>query len=168
MRVTDLIPWRSENSRTPALRSNTDPLGGLQTSINRAFEDFWQMFDGAVPSALSGGLPTESIRVDVKETDQELLVSAELPGMEEDDIDVSIADGSLTIRAEKEFESEKEEGDYVVREREFGHVERTIPLPEYVDANAANAKFKNGVLTIRIPKKADAANGRKRISVKSH
>ena len=106
-------------------------------------------------------------RVDVRETDNEVEIVAELPGMEEGDVDVSIAEGMLTIRGEKRSErEEREEGNgYILRERSFGRIERLVPLPEGLDLDSAEATFKNGVLTVRIAKTAEAQRAAKRIQV---
>jgi HSP20 family protein len=106
-------------------------------------------------------------RVDVRKTDQEVEVIAELPGMGEGGVDVSVSRGMLTIRGEKRSEREEEEEDdgYVVCECSHGRVERTIPLPDGLDVDAAEARFRNGVLTVRIPKTPETQRAAKRISV---
>jgi HSP20 family protein len=104
-------------------------------------------------------------RVDVRETDQEVEVIAELPGMDEGDIDVSVSQGMLTIRGEKRSEREEEDAGYVVCECSHGRVERTIPLPDGLGVDAAEARFRNGVLTVRIPKTPETQRAAKRISV---
>jgi HSP20 family protein len=111
-----------------------------------------------------GGVSAVVPQVDVRETDKEIEVVAELPGMDEADVDVSASQGMLTIRGEKKSEREEDEG-YVLRERSFGRVERIVPLPDGLDIDSAEAKFRNGVLTVRIPKTADAQRAAKRISV---
>ena len=82
---------------------------------------------------------------------KEVTVTAELPGMSDADVDVSISDGQLTIRGEKKSDREAEENGVLVRERIYGAMERTVPLPDGVDPDAAKATFTNGVLTIVIP-----------------
>jgi HSP20 family protein len=164
MRITDLVPWSGKGSRNGSgRREGSNSLMALQSDMNRVFEDFWSAFG---PPAL-GLSERESLpRVDVRESDKEVEVVAELPGMDEADIDVSLAEGVLTIRGEKKAEQEKEEKGYVLRERRFGLVERTVPLPDGLDVDAAQAKFKNGVLTVAIPKTAQARSDVKRIAVK--
>src|ERR1700730_11899954 len=104
MNIRDLLPL-SRGKRDMTVRpERTNPLGSLQLDINQAFADFWRAFD--LP-ALGGGEPGATApKVDVRETDREVEVTAELPGMDEADIDVSVADGVLTIRGERKEERE--------------------------------------------------------------
>ncbi|MDR3487501.1 MAG: Hsp20/alpha crystallin family protein [Bradyrhizobium sp.] len=143
-----------------------DPVGMLQTEVNRAFDDFLRMMP--VPFA---GLPRaflvdgQAIRADVVEDDKEIRVTAELPGLDDRDIDIRIGDGMLTISGEKKIDREANEQGYVLRERSFGRIERTLPLPDGIDADRAQATFKNGVLTVTIPKTSPAQNDARRIPV---
>jgi len=157
---------RSERRDVPARREGGgDPLGALQSEINRVFESLWRGFDLTAPGG-AGDLGSETLpRVDVRDTGQAIEVVAELPGMEPGDIDISLSDGGLTIRGEKRSEREDQDGDYVIRECSFGAIERTVPLPDGVDVDAAQASFRNGVLTITIPKTADAQAAVRRIPV---
>jgi HSP20 family protein len=169
MRVTDLIPWRSHAPAAQSRAENGDPYRALQLDINRAFDGFWQMFDSPLPQLLGddrgGAIP---MRVDISDSPDKVTVTAELPGLQEADIDVRIANGSLTIRAERKSEREAEEKGYVLRERSFGLVERTLPVPDNIDPNAAKAEFKNGVLTVSIPKTAEAQDDVKHVPVQTH
>jgi HSP20 family protein len=92
-------------------------------------------------------------------------VVVELPGMDEADIDVSVAEGMLTIRGKKKAERETEDKGYVLRERSFGTIERMVPLPDGLDVDSAKASFMNGVLTVSIPRTAEAQAAVKRIPV---
>ena len=92
---------------------------------------------------------------------------AEPPGMDATDIDVRVNDGMLIIAGEKKTDREINEDGYVLRECSVGRVERALPFPEGVDADAVQANFKRGVLTLTIPKKPDAPGGPKRIPVRS-
>lgn len=103
-------------------------------------------------------------RMDVVERDAEILVRAELPGVEKDDIDVSLTDRSVTIKATTRTEKKDEKGDYYRHEISTGQLSRTVLLPAEVDGEKATAEFKNGLLEITIPK-VPAAN-RIRIDVK--
>jgi HSP20 family protein len=173
MRVTDLIPWRAERRNQPAARSGGDPVAALQSNVNRAFDDFLRMFPMPLYGPLSGwsALLQEhgaGFQVDVKETDKEVKVTAELPGVEEGDIDVRVSDGMLIISAEKKAAREEDEDGYILHERSFGRLERMLPLPEGVDFDAAQASFKNGILTVAIPKTSQAQGDAKRIPIQSH
>jgi len=101
----------------------------------------------------------------VRENDKEVDVEAELPGMNEDDIDVAVADGTLVIRGEKKDEHEERDEGFIRRERVFGRIERVVPLPDGLDVDHAKATFKNGVLTVAIPRTAEAQAAVKRIGV---
>ena len=166
MRVTDLIPWKTAHGPETAIGGGRDPVAALQSDVNRAFDDFLRV----IPMPFSGWARSDigsSIPVDVTENDNDVKITAELPGMDETDIDVRVNDGILIIAGEKKTDREINEDGYVLRERSVGRVERALPLPEGVDADAAQANFKRGVLTLTIPKKPDAPGGAKRIPVRS-
>jgi HSP20 family protein len=141
-------------------------MQSLQHNIDRVLEDFWRSFNLPMLTDWDEGAASVVVpQVDVRETDQEVEVVAELPGMNEADVDVSVSQGMLTIRGEKTSEREEEDDGYVLRERSFGRVERIVPLPEGLDVDAARATFRNGVLTVTIPKTAETQQAAKRISV---
>ena len=151
--------WRCAATTTTIRR-------GLQLDINRVFDNFWRSFELPMLGTGNGGAGSGLVpQVDVRETDQEIEVIAELPGMDEADVDVSVAPGMLTIRGEKKSEREQEGDGYILRERSFGRIERMVPLPEGLDLDSAEATFKNGVLTVRIAKTAEAQRAAKRIQV---
>jgi HSP20 family protein len=104
--------------------------------------------------------------VDVVENDKEIKVSVELPGMEEKDIDVALAQHSLTISGEKRHEKKEKGHNYLRSERSYGAFKRSVPLSSEVDAGKADAAFRNGVLTITLPRK-EKAETRKRITIKA-
>jgi HSP20 family protein len=104
--------------------------------------------------------------VDVTQTDKGYEVTAELPGVEEKDIDVKLANGVLTIKGEKRDEKEEKKEGYYVHERSFGSFERSFQVPEGVDTDNVSASFKKGVLTVILPKSAEAQKAEKKIEVK--
>lgn len=166
MRITDLIPWRGSGGDVANRPAPMDPMRTLQLDVDRAFDHFWRMVP--YPFASLGRLEqTDAVRVDVSDSGKEVAVTAELPGMSDADVDVSISDGLLTIRGEKKSDREAEENGVLVRERIYGAVERTVPLPGGVDPDAAKATFRNGVLTIVIPKSAELQADTKRIPVQA-
>src|SRR5579885_2725591 len=125
MSVRDLIPW-SRGSTTPAPRGQ-DPFFALHREVNRLFDDFWRDF--SLPSLGSFGALGRSAwpHVDIAETDKEIRVTAELPGLEEKDVELTLTDTLLTLRGEKKSETENGEGVHLT-ERVYGTFERTIPL----------------------------------------
>jgi HSP20 family protein len=147
---------------SPLLGRNLDTLGSLFREVEKTFEDFsrrapWPGFGdgGAAP------------KIDVAEGSDGIDVIAELPGVDEKDIEVTIADGMLTIRGEKR--AEREEGgkdkNWHVVERTYGAFSRSIPLPYDPDSGKAEAKFENGVLRIHLPKPAEIARKEKKIEI---
>ena len=104
--------------------------------------------------------------VDVIDKEKAYEITAELPGMDESNIDVKFADGLLTIKGEKKEEKEEKKRDYYLSERRYGSFQRSFPVPESVDADKIEAKFANGVLTVILPKSAEAQKNEKRIAIK--
>ena len=154
-----IVPWRRSEERSLAER---DPFSYLRNQVNRVFDDFWGESWLAPGREIAAGFWPQ---VDVSQTDKEIKVSAEIPGVEPKDIDVSVEDGILTIKGEKKYErEEKEKGQYRM-ERSYGSFERTIELPAEVDESKAKAEFKKGVLRLTLPKRPGAPSRRKRISV---
>lgn len=105
--------------------------------------------------------------VDVSESDKAYEITAELPGLDEKNVEVSVANGGLTIKGEKKEEKEQNQKDYYVSERSYGSFERYFGLPEGVDADKIEASFKNGVLKVMLPKTAEAQKPAKKIEVKA-
>lgn len=167
MKIADLIPWKSDAKKELRNIAAPDSIASLQYDINRAFSDFWRMIDVAMPMPFRAEIGDAEMHVDVINGDKKVTVRAELPGMEEEDIDVNVTKDSLTIRGEKKMDRDVEENGYILRERTFGRIERTVMLPDGVDPDATTATFKSGVLTVTIPKTAEAQAGVKHISVKS-
>jgi HSP20 family protein len=166
MGIKDILPW-NRNKRDVATRRDTpNPVHALQTDINRAFQDFWRSFEVPMAGGFDNGLDVALPKVDVRDTDRAVEVVAELPGMEEKDVEVSVADGMLSLRGERQSERETEQKGFIRRERSFGRIERVVPLPQGLELDEAKAKFKNGVLTVTIPKTAEAQAAVKRIAVR--
>lgn len=166
MSFRDFVPsiWRRTED-SPG-REDDHPFFHLQREMNRLFDDFSRGFDVA-PLRTGGRFGIFMPSVDVKEDDKEITVKAELPGMDEKDIEVLLADNVLTLKGEKKKETEEREKDYYHMERSYGSFKRVIPLPTGIDAKKVNADFKNGVLTVSLPKTEEAAVKGKKIPVKS-
>lgn len=167
MQIRDLIPWGRERSSLSQRQAEADnPLLSLQRDINRVFENFWNRFERSYAGA-NGFLTAANPRTDISETEKEVEVSVELPGMDEKDIEVSLTDDVLTIRGEKKNEREEKKKGYYLSERSYGSFYRSIPLPAGVDPEKADARFKSGVLTITLPKTPEAQQKVRRIEVKT-
>jgi HSP20 family protein len=166
MDIRDLLPWVAPRSAAP-VGSGDHPLRILQTELNRVFESLVRTVPGAAVAGAMAPFQGEGPRVDVAETDKAIEVSAELPGIEEKDIEVSLSGDLLTIKGEKKAEKEERLLNYHISERAYGAFNRSIPLPAGIDADAVTAAFKNGVLTITIPKTQEAMKEAKRIAVKT-
>ncbi|KAI94979.1 molecular chaperone Hsp20 [Rhodomicrobium udaipurense JA643] len=145
-----------------------DPFQSFRTEMDRLFENFLS----GVPQ-LAGfrqGVPADhglTPSLDVKETDKELVVKADLPGIEEKDLQLTVHNGQLRISGEKKSEKSEEHENYYVKERNFGSFTRTIPLPDTIDEDKVEATFDNGVLTVTLAKKDDHIKPQKKIEIKS-
>jgi HSP20 family protein len=168
MAIGDLVPFRWGGLR----RLQEDrPFGGfreemesLHRSIDRLFEN--AIGDGFGPSLLSESWQRGVVpRMDATEDDKAFRITVELPGMEEKDVAVSLSERVLTIRGEKKEEKEKKEKNYHRQERAYGSFQRVLQLPSDVDAEKITASFKNGVLTIDLPKTQESQAKVKQIPV---
>ncbi len=141
-----------------------DPFMKLQKELDRLFR-----FPFDLPNILEGegeelGISEWYPRMDVVEKDKEILIKMDLPGMEEKDINISVEGNILTISGERKMEKKEENENYHRVERLYGEFSRSLTLPNSVDVNKINAKYKNGVLEVVLPKKEEAKP--KKITVK--
>jgi HSP20 family protein len=113
------------------------------------------------------GSALHQAKVDISETDSAYEISAELPGIDEKDIDLDLSEGMLTLRAEKREEREEEKKNYHLTERSFGSVRRSFRVPDGVDVGKIKAEFSKGVLNVRLPKSKEAKSKQRRIPVKA-
>ncbi|HVO14859.1 MAG TPA: Hsp20/alpha crystallin family protein [Alphaproteobacteria bacterium] len=143
------------------------PFRSLQKEVNRVFRDFFE--EARVPELgfAAGVTPGISVKMDIAETDKAFEVTAEMPGMDEKDIELSVSDGILTIKGEKKAEKEEKGKNYHRIERSYGSFQRSLALPPTVNVEAIDATFKKGVLTITLPKTAKAVEKAKKIEVKA-
>jgi HSP20 family protein len=129
MNIGTLIPWR-EKSQMPAMREDFfDPFMAFRREFNRMMDDFFDGTDGRIPAPLNGGWRANAPAVDIAETDKEMLVTAEMPGLHEKDFEVTVAGDLLTIKGEKKIEHEEKNGNGYYRERRFGAFSRSLRLP---------------------------------------
>jgi len=160
MALRDLIP-RNNGSREVSLhRNEANPFLALHREMNRLFDDAFRSFDVAPFSSQAMGWPN----VEVNENGNEVKVIAELPGLEEKDVNLELRDGLLTISGEKRSETEDKERRF--SERYYGRFERSVPVDD-VDQDKVEASFKNGVLTVTLPKVPTAQQKVKQIAINS-
>jgi HSP20 family protein len=150
------------------------PFEVLRKEIDHLFEDFGEDFWrrpfrslAALEKSWPKRVAVSAPAVDVSETDKAYEITAELPGIDEKNIEVSVANGGITIKGEKKEETEEKKKDYYVSERRYGSFERFFGLPEGVDADKIAATFKNGVLKVVLPKTVEAQKPAKKIEVKA-
>jgi HSP20 family protein len=170
MRINDLVPWRSRGSiarNTPTRSDDLNPVSALRQDIDRAFDNFWRMVPFPFQD-IDELRQADPFPLDVSDNGKEVIVRAELPGMSEKDVDVRVMDGQLTIRGEKKLDRDASEEGITIRERVYGVLERTLPLPDGVETDSAEAKFKDGVLTVKLPKTQEASANTRRVPVNAH
>ena len=150
--------------RSDVAVGDNDPFTALRREMDRLFDSFGR----------DVGWPTQGSRaaamtpsIDVSETESELKIDVDLPGVEEKDVDVAISDNVLTVKGEKKAEREEKKKDFHVVERSYGSFSRSLTLPFAVDPDKARATFKNGVLSISLPKPPEVKAKAKRIAISS-
>jgi HSP20 family protein len=157
----DLIPRTSGRAPSVWRDSDWNPVGSFRREMDRLFDDFFRTPTFSRLGDLGGGTTTNWPSIDVKDRKDELVITAEVPGMTDKDIDLFVDNGVLTIRGEKK--SDQEEKGY--SERFYGRFERQIPLPANVDEQHCRADFHDGLLTVHLPKSRDAEEARKKIPI---
>ncbi len=154
MNLTSLMPVGRDRNLA---RRDLTLFDSLQREVDRVFDEFTRGFPSfGLPAMAQPGLPELKPRMDVSETEKEFEITAELPGLEEKDVQVNVADGVLTIRGEKKAEKEEKDKNYHLVERSYGAFSRSLDLPEGVDPDAIKASIANGVLKVSVPKPAPA------------
>jgi HSP20 family protein len=172
------VPVKKEakEQKAPAKSEAWHPFESLRHEMNRLFDefdrDFWltpfrRPTFAAEPFWRRELSWSATPAVDIAEGEKAYEISAELPGLDEKDIEVKLANGGLTIKGEKREEKEERKKDYYLHERHFGAFERYFRLPEEVDAEKIEASFKKGVLTVTLPKRPEAQKAEKKIAVKA-
>ncbi|NIX37231.1 MAG: Hsp20 family protein, partial [Nitrospinaceae bacterium] len=140
----------------------------FQKEMNQLMDNFSRSMFSLTPTKWN--LPEISAtypKMDISETDKEFKITAELPGMDEKDIDVSVSNDVLTLKGEKKAEKEEKKSNYYRMERSYGTFQRSIPLPAEIEKDQIQATFKKGILTVVIPKSEKAVKERKSIEIKS-
>lgn len=167
MTVRELLHLGKSN--VPVTRAD-NPILSFQNEMNRLFSEFfgemsfpsWSPGWGRVPESTLAVTPA----MDVVESDKEFKVSAELPGIDPKDVQVTVADGYVTLKGEKKQDFKEEKEGYSRQERSYGAFHRVIALPDTANFDKAEASFNKGVLTISVPKKAGAQTKERKIDIK--
>jgi len=173
MTIKDIVPWRwgglrhwEEEERRP-FESFLREMDSLHKEMDRLFDDFWK---DSGPRRIRGRHWQEAAlmpHVDESEDDKAIHVKVELPGMDEKDVDITLANGVLTIRGEKKREKEEKGMDWYRSERSFGAFRRSLPIPADIDEGKIEAKFEKGILYVELPKTEEARSKIKHIPVKA-
>ena len=169
MAIKDLVPWKRNETSVPVRHSqDEDVFLDFKSQMNRLFDDF---FEG--PLGISSFLGESDLmgdfapRLDISETDKEISIAAELPGLEPEDVHISLDRNTLTLSGEKRKEKEEKGKRFYRVERSYGSFHRSISLPDDVNQDKIDATFKRGVLKIKLPKTQTAQRQSKRIAIKS-
>jgi HSP20 family protein len=161
MNLRAMMPFGGRS--VAARRDGDDPFLSLHREIDRLFDDAFRGFGaGSAQPALRDWAP----RVDLKETESEIQVTAELPGVDEKDVEVTLADDVLTIKGEKKSEKEEQKKDYYLMERSYGAFYRALPMPAGIDASKVKADFSKGVLSVTLPKTAETKAAARKIEIR--
>ena len=160
MKRRDLVPWKAFSKL--AFSSDVEPFARLQNEMNRLFE------------GICSGLPGEfektssfTPKIDITETEEAVHVRAELPGMTDKDIDITLNADALVLRGEKRVEDRKEEGSHVYFESSYGSFQRTVPLHCEIHTDGVDCSMKNGVLNLTLPKAPESKKSSRKISIRS-
>ncbi len=158
------------SGRDPASRMPTylDRFHSFRTEMDRVFDHFLGGIPayGSLRNPPSTGQPARPA-IDVKETQSAVEVHVDLPGMNENNVHLTIHNGVLTLRGEQKTERKDEGDNYHVMERSSGSFQRSIRLPDTIDEDKAQATFEKGVLLVTLPKRPDLLKGQKKIEIKS-
>jgi HSP20 family protein len=160
-----LIPWRDKSNVPARQDDHLDPFVSFRREVDRMFDDF---FGGAFPRfPVAFGAGSISPTIDIEDNEKELVVTAELPGLDAKDFEVTLSGDVLTIKGEKRDEHEDKKGGSHYVERRYGSFTRSVRLPFEAADQAVEASYDKGVLTVRVPKPAGFAKQSRRIEVKS-
>lgn len=165
MTTKDLTPQkRKEGMRFTTKHEEKHPILAFQEEMNALMDNFFRNVSFDLFEKRPGPF---SPSIDIMDTEKEVVVTAELPGVDENNIDISITKDTLTIKGEKKAEKEEKGKDFHLVERSYGSFIRTIPLPVDVETEKVGATYKKGVLTIKLPKTEKALKETKKIPIKS-
>ncbi|MGV8056944.1 MAG: Hsp20/alpha crystallin family protein [Smithellaceae bacterium] len=163
MNVKNLLPTVGRKNQS----QDDHPFYSLQREMNSLFDDFFRGFDIAPRGFYGSGLGVFTPSVDVKENEKEFIIKAELPGVDEKEVEVTVTDDAVIIKGEKKEEKEGKGKNYYYMERSYGAFNRVIPLSAETESGKAEASFKNGVLNITIPKSQTSKVKGTKVPIKS-
>lgn len=169
--MSGTFPVKTEPKTATPSQANFSPFESLRTEIDRLFDDFgpssWRPLTRPLLGRLSSASKdwVVSPAVDVVEKDDAFEITAEVPGLDEKNIEVRLANGLLTIRGEKSEEKEEKDKSYHISERSYGSFQRAFQLPEYIDSERVNASFAKGVLKVTLPKTPNAKSNDRKIEI---
>ena len=168
------VKTEDKKAARPTVPQAWSPYFNLRQEIDRLFEDFGKGFFASPfrpfdfePQWSRAAAAASAPAVDIAESDKAYEITAELPGLDEKNIEVKVANDTLTIKGEKKEEKEQKEKDYYLSERSYGSFERYFRVPEDVDVDKIEANLKSGVLRVVLPKKAEAQKPEKKVEVKA-
>jgi HSP20 family protein len=168
MPISDLLPWNRERSKYEFQRKDDQNLVDLRNEMNSMFDEFFSNPFSMSPFRRGMEMPDKFIPgIDVSETDKEILISADLPGMDEKDIQLSLEGEVLTLSGKKETDTTTKNAQFHSIERSFGSFSRSISLPVKVEIDKIDASFNKGVLKIIIPKPVNPESQIKKIPIKT-
>ena len=156
---------KTETGAAPVQRY-IDPFSAMRAEMDRVFDSFLGRGFGRFP-ALARVEDSDAVvpNIDVRETEAELVVEAELPGMDEKDVSVTLNNGVLTLKGEKKSEHEEKKDDYHLMERSYGSFQRSFQVADTIDADKVKATFEKGVLKVTMAKRPEAVKSEKRIPI---
>lgn len=168
MTILDLMPWRKKETDLTDHQQTEDRLLDLRGQLSRMFEDFYNTSFGISPFLEDFGSTGDfSPRINVEESEEEITVAAELPGLKPEDVEISIENKMLTISGEKREEKEDTGKRHYRVERSFGSFTRRVSLPTEVEEDQVEASLQDGLLKIALPKNKTVQENVKRIPVKT-
>lgn len=171
MPISDMMPWKRDGEQQAPVKkeSRRDAMLDLRQEMNQLFEEFLNSSPMAMsPFSEETSLAGDFVpHMDIKESEKEITVAAELPGIEAEDIDISITGNTLTIKGEKKHEKEEKGERYYRSERSYGSFQRSIPLPDSIQEDKIEATYQKGVLNVSLPKQPGSGKGTKRIEIKN-
>lgn len=155
---------KSETGTAPATRYS-DPFSAMRAEMDRVFDSFLGRGFGRTPALYRGGEDSLVPSIDVRETEKEFVIEAELPGIEEKDVSLTLTNGVLTLKGEKRSERDEEKDDYHLSERSYGSFQRSFEVSEAIDPEKVKASFDKGVLKVTLPKRPEAARAERKIAI---